>query len=225
MVFNESLVYLYRKTILVEKIMFTKEEIIRNEVIITAQRLFQKYGYSKTTMEDIAKAMDRGKSTIYYYFKSKDEIFEAVIIKEADDVVYAILEAIKQKTTAEDKLKAYLTTFLEVIKVKLNLYEVFRNELLNSEDISLNQKNLRIPIMQYNAREIQVVKEILLLGLDSKEFTTSISDDVDLIAYTLITALRSMAMDLTLNEKDLNSFFEVDKMNIMITILLRGLKN
>jgi len=71
--------------------MFTKEEIIRNEVIITAQRLFQKYGYSKTTMEDIAKAMDRGKSTIYYYFKSKDEIFEAVIIKEADDVVYAIL--------------------------------------------------------------------------------------------------------------------------------------
>jgi len=205
--------------------MFTKEEIIRNEVIITAQRLFQKYGYSKTTMEDIAKAMDRGKSTIYYYFKSKDEIFEAVIIKEADDVVYAILEAIKQKTTAEDKLKAYLTTFLEVIKVKLNLYEVFRNELLNSEDISLNQKNLRIPIMQYNAREIQVVKEILLLGLDSKEFTTSISDDVDLIAYTLITALRSMAMDLTLNEKDLNSFFEVDKMNIMITILLRGLKN
>jgi len=79
--------------------------------------------------------------------------------------------------------------------------------------------------MQYNAREIQVVKEILLLGLDSKEFTTSISDDVDLIAYTLITALRSMAMDLTLNEKDLNSFFEVDKMNIMITILLRGLKN
>jgi len=205
--------------------MFTKEEIIRNEVIITAQRLFQKYGYSKTTMEDIAKAMDRGKSTIYYYFKSKDEIFEAVIIKEADDVVYAILEAIKQKTTAENKLKAYLTTFLEVIKVKLNLYEVFRNELLNSEDISLNQKNLRIPIMQYNAREIQVVKEILLLGLDSKEFTTSISDDVDLIAYTLITALRSMAMDLTLNEKDLNSFFEVDKMNIMITILLRGLKN
>ena len=205
--------------------MFTKEEIIRNEVIITAQRLFQKYGYSKTTMEDIAKAMDRGKSTIYYYFKSKDEIFEAVIIKEADDVVHAILEAIKQKTTAEDKLKAYLTTSLEVIKVKLNLYEVFRNELLNSEDISLNQKNLRIPIMQYNAREIQVVKEILLLGLDSKEFTTSISDDVDLIAYTLITALRSMAMDLTLNEKDLNSFFEVDKMNIMITILLRGLKN
>jgi len=205
--------------------MFTKEEIIRNEVIIAAQRLFQKYGYSKTTMEDIAKAMDRGKSTIYYYFKSKDEIFEAVIIKEADDVVHAILEAIKQKTTAEDKLKAYLTTSLEVIKVKLNLYEALRNELLNSEDISFNQKNLRISIMQYNAREIQVVKEILQLGIENKEFTTSISDDVDLIAYTIITALRSMTMDLSFNEKDLNPFFEVDKMNIMLTILLRGLKN
>ena len=205
--------------------MSTKEETIQNEVITTAQRLFQKYGYSKTTMEDIAKAMGRGKSTLYYYYKSKDEIFEAVIIKEADEVVHAILEATKQKTTAEDKLKAYLTTSLESIKVKLNLYEAIRKELLDSEDIYFNQKHLTTPIMQYNTREIQVVKEILLLGLKNKEFTTSISENVDLIAYTVITALRSIAMDLALNEKDFHPFFEIDKMNIMITILLRGLKS
>ena len=205
--------------------MSTKEEIIQNEVITTAQRLFQKYGYSKTTMEDIAKTMGRGKSTLYYYYKSKDEIFEAVIIKEADEVVHAILEATKQKITAEDKLKAYLTTSLESIKVKLNLYEAIRKELLDSEDISFNQKHLTTPIMQYNTREIQVVKDILLLGLKNKEFTTSISENVDLIAYTVITALRSIAMDLALNEKDLHPFFEIDKMNIMITILLRGLKS
>jgi len=216
---------LYDKTFLVEKFMSTKEETIQNEVITTAQRLFQKYGYSKTTMEDIAKAMGRGKSTLYYYYKSKDEIFEAVILKEADEVVHEILEATKQKTTAEDKLKAYLTTSLESIKVKMNLYEAIRKELLDSEDISFNQKNMRIPIMQYNAREIEVVKDILLLGLKNKEFTTSISENVDLIAYTVITALRSIAMDLALNEKDLHPFFEIDKMNIMITILLRGLKS
>jgi len=205
--------------------MSTKEEIIQNEVITTAQRLFQKYGYSKTTMEDIAKTMGRGKSTLYYYYKSKDEIFEAVILKEADEVVHEILEATKQKTTAEDKLKSYLTTSLESIKVKLNLYEAIRKELLDSEDISFNQKHLTTPIMQYNTREIQVVKDILLLGLKNKEFTTSISENVDLIAYTVITALRSIAMDLALNEKDLHPFFEIDKMNIMITILLRGLKS
>ena len=205
--------------------MSAKEEIIQNEVITTAQRLFQKYGYSKTTMEDIAKAMGRGKSTLYYYYKSKDEIFEAVILKEADEVVHEILEATKQKTTAEDKLKAYLITSLESIKVKMNLYEAIRKELLDSEDISFNQKHLTTPIMQYNTREIQVVKDILLLGLKNKEFTTSISENVDLIAYTVITALRSIAMDLALNEKDLHPFFEIDKMNIMISILLRGLKN
>ena len=216
---------MYDKTFLVEKLMSTKEETIQNEVITTAQRLFQKYGYSKTTMEDIAKTMGRGKSTLYYYYKSKDEIFEAVILKEADEVVHEILEATKQKTTAEDKLKAYLTTSLESIKVKMNLYEAIRKELLDSEDISFNQKNMRIPIMQYNAREIEVVKDILLLGLKNKEFTTSISENVDLIAYTVITALRSIAMDLALNEKDLHPFFEIDKMNIMITILLRGLES
>ncbi|MDD4921566.1 MAG: TetR family transcriptional regulator [Bacteroidales bacterium] len=205
--------------------MSTKEEMIQNEVITAAQGLFQKYGYSKTTMEDIAKAMGRGKSTLYYYYKSKEEIFEAVIIKEADEVVYTILEKTKQKTTAEDKLKAYLTASLEGIKAKMNLYAAIRKELLDAKDISFNHKHLRTPIMQYNTREIQVVKEILHLGLKNKEFTTSISEDVDLIAYTVVTAIRSIAMDLTLNEKDLHPFFDVEKMNIMITILLRGLKS
>ena len=47
----------------------TKEEQLREESITAAQKLFQQYGLHKTTMEDIAKAMGRGKSTLYYYYK------------------------------------------------------------------------------------------------------------------------------------------------------------
>jgi AcrR family transcriptional regulator len=62
--------------------MDVKEEITRREVVQAASRLFQRYGLVKTTMEDIARETGRGKSTLYYYFKSKDEIFDAVVNQE-----------------------------------------------------------------------------------------------------------------------------------------------
>ncbi|MCB5250528.1 MAG: TetR/AcrR family transcriptional regulator [Candidatus Cloacimonadales bacterium] len=48
-----------------------KRELILN----TADRLFEKYGYSKTSMDDIASEAFIGKGTIYYYYKTKEDIF------------------------------------------------------------------------------------------------------------------------------------------------------
>ena len=54
----------------------TKEEIIVQEVLNGAKQLMQQYGLKKTTMEDIAKSVGKSKSTLYYYFKDKEEIFD-----------------------------------------------------------------------------------------------------------------------------------------------------
>jgi len=204
--------------------MITKEDIIRQEVITTAQQLFQKYGFSKTTMEDIAKATGRGKSTLYYYYKSKDEIFEAVIMKEADEVVNTVLEVVQKASSAEEKLQAYLTTSFDSIKSKINLYGLMREEIFGEGDLLLCRPKMSEPIKQYNTKERKVVTDILLFGIENKEFTPDLKVNIDMFAYIVITSLRSIAIDLAFNEKDLHSFFEVDKMNAMITILLRGLK-
>ena len=63
----------------------TKDEIIIQAIIDAAKKLIQQYGLNKTTMEDIAKAAGKGKSTLYYYFKSKEDIFDEVIKQEMDD--------------------------------------------------------------------------------------------------------------------------------------------
>jgi len=215
------------KTKKVEKVSeetISKEEIIRAEVITTAQKLFQHYGLQKTTMEDIAKAIGRGKSTLYYYYKSKDEIFEAVVIKEANEVVNKVLDATKKASSAEEKLQAYLMTSFNTIKGKMNLYGVMKEELLNAEDFSFCPKTLREPIKQFNTREKQVVKDILLFGVESKEFTPDLKENIDLVAYVVITALRSISIDLAFHEKDLHSFFDEEKLNAIVIILLRGLK-
>ena len=47
----------------------------KEEIVKAAQHVFARYGFRKTTMEEIASEAHRAKSSLYYYFKSKDEVF------------------------------------------------------------------------------------------------------------------------------------------------------
>ncbi len=54
--------------------MNTVSDEMRNTIICKAGELFSRYGYKKTTMDDIADALQKGKSSIYYYFQNKEDI-------------------------------------------------------------------------------------------------------------------------------------------------------
>ena len=76
--------------------LITKDDIIKDEILKEAQKLFQQFGVKKTTMEDIAKAMGKGKSTLYYYYCSKEDIFDAVILKEMGEVFHCVKQAVEK---------------------------------------------------------------------------------------------------------------------------------
>jgi AcrR family transcriptional regulator len=56
-----------------------KAEVRRQEIVATARSLFQLKEYEKTTMQDVMDQLDIAKGTIYHYFKSKEELLEAVV--------------------------------------------------------------------------------------------------------------------------------------------------
>lgn len=61
----------------------------REKLIEVARQLFAHKGIENTTMSDIATASEKGRRTIYTYFKNKREIYNAVIEKESEQVVAA----------------------------------------------------------------------------------------------------------------------------------------
>ncbi|HCT31228.1 MAG TPA: hypothetical protein DIW31_10985 [Bacteroidales bacterium] len=192
----------------------SKEEQLKEEAISAAQKLFQQYGFRKTTMEDIAKAMGRGKSTLYYYYKSKDEIFDEVITKEINEVTKKTKNAIEKESTAVDKLKVYLKVSLKTVKTKVNLYKIVKGELL--DDFAPINKLVK----RYNTNEYLVIKEILLLGIENNEFSSSFKEEIDLLAYSVLSSLRSLAIDMSIEEKFPN--WE-ERLNILGDIMIKGL--
>jgi AcrR family transcriptional regulator len=111
------------------KIEINKEDLIKAEIIAAARGLFQKYGLIKTTMEDIARALNKGKSTLYYYYKNKEEIFEAVVSNEIRDVFQEIRSSVENVSSAEEKLRIYFTTAIKSVQKKILLYQIMKGEI------------------------------------------------------------------------------------------------
>ena len=88
-----------------------KPEERRQEIVATARELFQKKGYENTAMQDIMGALGIAKGTIYHYFKSKEELLEAVVEDTANEYI-AGLEKVLNETegTGLDKMRALITS-------------------------------------------------------------------------------------------------------------------
>ena len=84
----------------------------KQEIYKSATQVFFEKGYSSTTLGDIAKASGVGRSTIYQYFKNKEEIFHGVSIFFFSELVSSLDEIISKDLSYADKLKEMLGVFI-----------------------------------------------------------------------------------------------------------------
>ena len=88
-----------------------KGEENRQRIVEAANALFYQQGFSKTSFSDIAAAADVPRGNFYYYFKTKDELLEAVIAMRLDGIRTS-LAAFQQETTAPKERLKRLGTML-----------------------------------------------------------------------------------------------------------------
>jgi AcrR family transcriptional regulator len=75
----------------------------RNNIIAAAEKLFLINGIQETTVDDIAKEADYSKTTLYVYFRSKDEIYDCILLKSMNVLLEKLTDAINSHGEFEDK--------------------------------------------------------------------------------------------------------------------------
>lgn len=123
----------------------------RDKFIEVARQLFARKGVENTTMNDIASASDKGRRTIYTYFKSKRDIFNAVITKETDLVLGKLRLAVARPVPPDEKFAEYVDCRLETMR-----------EIVTRNG-SLRAGFFRDPRKVDRARKLMEKKEIALL--------------------------------------------------------------
>ncbi len=200
---------------MVESPVLNKDEIIRAEIITSARVLFQRFGLLKTTMEDIAKATGKGKSTLYYYYSSKDEIFEAVIQQDMAEVFVMVKKAVEKETTAELKLKSFTLTRLKLLDQRITLFNIVCGEI--NDNPALIRKNKKV----YEGQELELLRSILCFGIKNGEFRKMDKEDVDNLSFVMLSALRGIERSL-LEDNRMKKMG--DRMDLILDILANGIK-
>ena len=88
----------------------------REKFIEVARQLFARKGVENTTMNDIASASDKGRRTIYTYFKSKRDIFNAVIESESEQLLRRLSLILAKPINPEEKIEEFVACRFDVMK-------------------------------------------------------------------------------------------------------------
>ena len=148
----------------------------RAKLVDVARQLFAKKGVDDTTMNDIAVASKSGSCTLYTYFKSKEDIYMAVVESELEMLSDAMEQVAKKDITPDEKILKLIETHLDSIKMV-----VYRNGTLRA-GFFRNIWRVEAVRKNFDAKEIKLFKQVLAEGKDKGIFDI---DNVDSIADIL----------------------------------------
>ncbi|MBP5213837.1 MAG: TetR/AcrR family transcriptional regulator [Bacteroidales bacterium] len=155
----------------------------RAELIEVARQLFASKGFDNTTMNEIALTSGKGRRTLYTYFKSKSDIFMAVIDQETMRIIEHIEDILALQMPADEKLKRYILCRLDQVKET-----VVRNGTLKAaffrDVLKLEHARRRLDV-----RELSILRSILQQGIDEGTFDI---DNASVVAVTIHYALRGL---------------------------------
>ncbi|MBD5285769.1 MAG: TetR/AcrR family transcriptional regulator [Bacteroides sp.] len=149
----------------------------REKLIDVARQLFAHKGIENTTMSDIANASDKGRRTIYTYFKSKKEIYNAVIERESEQLVSKLrVMASRSDITPSEKIALFIDLRVDVI-----IDSIVQNHDGSAMLRSLFMRNVKkIEKIRYLAleKEREILDEIVKEGLKTGEFDAERTRDL-----------------------------------------------
>jgi len=189
----------------------------REFLIDVARQLFAKMGVGNTTMNDIAQASRKGRRTLYTYFRSKNDIYLAVIESELDQLQQALHRVGERNLEPEEKLKVFIFTRLDAVK------EVVRRNGSLHADFFQDVARVEKARKKFDVEEIQIIKKILQEGVQKRIFRLF---DVEVSALTLHYALKGIEVPYIKGVFDGKEVIDrVRQRGEIVNILLYGIKN
>lgn len=187
----------------------------RDMLVDVARQLFARSGVDNTTMNDIAQASRKGRRTLYTYFKSKNDIYLAVVESELDRLHKMLLDVAAKELPADEKLLSFIYARLDAVKAI-----VFRNGTLRAtffRDIWRVEKVRK----SFDLREIEILKNILEAGVKEGVFKMP---DVEITALVLHHALKGIEVPYIRGLMGDNISQRIKRRDNVMNLIFNGIK-
>lgn len=166
-------------------------ENVRLQILIGAQKLFQQNGWSKITMEVVAKSIGKAKSSLYYYFKSKEEIYVAVLDMEINEIILESIRQLKEEKDFPTKLFIFSKVKFEMTRKRRSLYAT--TEIgMDQEEFTKYTAIKRSVHDKYVEKEKVVLQQVFIEAIQNKELPEIESTKMDALLFVFLCGLRGL---------------------------------
>jgi AcrR family transcriptional regulator len=198
----------------------TKEDLMQQQILQAAKQLFGIYGLAKVTMDDVAKAVGKGRSSLYYYYKSKDELLDAVLNGELNQVRSAMQEAVNKADTFEAQIRSFFVTKLKVVREKHPFFYALGSGM-DADSISSFQKMKVFHHENTLKWEGTLLTQILNEGIKADVLKAMEQSEMDTLIFILLSTMHGLKQEMRL-ENDVRTIEPV--IDQMTGLILNGLK-
>jgi len=188
-----------------------KPETRKEEIIITAAKLFKEKGYSAVTMRDLATAMGMKAASLYNHINSKQDILKAIIISIAEEFTSGMNTIINSEVSNIAKLKKIVALHVNITSRNTNGMASLNNDWMHLEDQLDYYLKLR---NEYEANFLNIIKE----GISTSEINNK---NPEIIMFSMLTTLRSLYLWIPKKE-ELNANHLANNLS---EVLIEGINN
>ncbi|MBU2928951.1 TetR/AcrR family transcriptional regulator [Winogradskyella psychrotolerans] len=161
----------------------SKDEFVKTQIIEAAKTVFETYGFRKASMGLIAEASKKGRSTLYYYYKNKEDVFKACMFDLHKPLIKSCKLKLSNKNTLDKNLSIYVNEHIIYIENALETYKIILNDLRQGEDFI---SSVAVKIHQ---QDIEVIKDCLTWAIQNKEIETLDSEHINFLATSIVNTI------------------------------------
>lgn len=174
-----------------------QDDLLISQVLQTAQQLYQRHGIKKVTMDDLAKAVGKTRSALYYYFKNRDELLEAVLLSLVQDVKTELENIMNLEKDLESKIIAFCMAKIRGSEKSKNFISSIESGMDSDErskysDImwSVHQKMMQA--------ETVLLKKVIQHAVDTQEIPVQTDKDIEALLFVLLSGIRGIRRELAI---------------------------
>lgn len=166
----------------------------KDSILSVADKLFSRFGFHKTSMDEIAKIARKAKGSLYYHFASKEDLFKEVVAIEMTKLKSQLSTIINNPDLkASDKIKKYLITRMEILNSAANYHETLKADFFEHFHFI---DDLRTEL---DVWEKENLKKIINQGVETGEFRPIA--DMDVLLDVFIMVIKGLEIPFFLQNK------------------------
>ncbi len=155
----------------------------RSKIVNVARKVFAQLSVHRTTMDDIAVASQLGRRTLYTYFKSKEELYEAVVNKEITKIIDKLTSVAESELPPKQKFVKF------AYQRKKSLRDLTLGNSAVQDDFITNYNRVELLRSELDEREIALLRRILEEGNEAGVFAVP---RPELLSITLQSTFKSL---------------------------------